>query len=376
MRIAMLSPELGEVPGQPLGGVAAATEWLIRGLLMVEPSLEIHVLRVPSEREGSQDAWGDLPVHIHHMKRSRWDNQLGILKTRDVDDILTRIDPHVIHVQGHASALDGKKHRAVLTIHGIPEKDTFLRGGPLAWLKSRFVGFREGVSRHRYPHLITIADAVLEGIEPSRFEHIHRIPNAISQGCFEPVERVETSRPVVLQVGRIIRGKNLLGLVEALGVLKDDGVPFELHVAGPKQDGEYSRKVDERMAELGLISQVKWLGPLSHAQLREALRRARVLALPSFQEMAPICIAEAQAMGVPVVASRVGGIPEMITVGETGDLIDPHAVGDIVRALRPYLMNEDLALKQGQAARQRASQYAPVSVAEATLKVYEYLANR
>ena len=130
MRIAMVSPELGDVPGKPPGGVAAATEWLIRGLLEVDDSLEIHVIRVPSARTDSLKQWGDLPVQIHHISRSRLANQLGILRTGDVDAVLERIRPDVVHVQGHASALDGRKHRAMRpSMDQVPSGCCFLYVG-------------------------------------------------------------------------------------------------------------------------------------------------------------------------------------------------------------------------------------------------------
>ena len=370
MKIAICTPELGALPGQPTGGVAAATEWLIRGLLSLNTPVEIHVVVVPAPADECTPTWGELPVSVHRVRRSRLRNQLGILGGSDVDTVLERIAPDVVHVQGHASALDGRKHGAVLTIHGIPEIDTLLRGGMFAAIKSWFVGIREGGPRHRYPHLVAIANSVLLGINQESFKGIHAIPNAINEIFFSEQEVQVRDNPVVLQVGRIIRGKNLMGLVDALATLRSEVPGLSLRIVGAEQDRDYVEQIRSRVREVDMEDMVTWLGALSHDALLGELATARVLALPSLQETAPICIAEAHAMGVPVVASDVGGVSEMVEHGVNGMLVNPSELESLVTGLRGYLKDASLAYSHGIEGQKFAKRYHPRQVAAETLQVY------
>lgn len=373
MRVAICTPEFGSEPGQPVGGVAAATEWLIRGLLGVSPDIDIHVVVTPASNGGTQSGWGEFPVSLYRVRRNRVRTQLGILGASDVHGLLSHIRPDVVHVQGHASCIDGTKFPSVLTIHGIPEKDTLLRGGRFASLKSAFVGIRESGPRHRYAHLIAIANRVMEGVRKDCFKGVHAIPNAINTDFFISGEPQRSHLPVILQVGRVIRGKNVMGLVDAMAVLAREVPDVQLRVVGPEQDPEYAERVRLRVRELGLEKQVLWLGALGHEALFSELKQARVLALPSLQETAPICIAEAHAMGVPVVANDVGGVAEMIEHGVNGMLSRVGDIESLVSGLGAYVKDEEMARMHGKSGQHFAKRYHPEAVARATLEVYRRL---
>jgi glycosyltransferase involved in cell wall biosynthesis len=93
--------------------------------------------------------------------------------------------------------------------------------------------------------------------------------------------------------------------------------------------------------------------------------------VPSFQENAPLNIAEAMAAGVPVVAARVGGIPGMVHDGQTGLLVDPHDTSGIAGAVSKIISNPKLAKDMGrQAKKSAAERFRASAVCEKTLQAY------
>jgi glycosyltransferase involved in cell wall biosynthesis len=118
---------------------------------------------------------------------------------------------------------------------------------------------------------------------------------------------------------------------------------------------------------------VEFFGRAPLAALLEFLAQATALVLPSHQENAPMVVAEAMAAGVPVVATRVGALPEMVEDGVSGWLVDPSEDA-LHAALCAILDDPGAAAEMGRRGRQLAWQrYHPQCVAQATLDVYEQL---
>jgi glycosyltransferase involved in cell wall biosynthesis len=116
---------------------------------------------------------------------------------------------------------------------------------------------------------------------------------------------------------------------------------------------------------------VVFLGLLDVKHMADEYARCSLLCLPARAESAPMVIAEAMAAGKPVVATRVGGIPEMVEDGATGRLCVPGDPGQLAACLRELLTNDDLRRDMGERARCAAIQrYRADSVARATLDAY------
>jgi glycosyltransferase involved in cell wall biosynthesis len=102
-------------------------------------------------------------------------------------------------------------------------------------------------------------------------------------------------------------------------------------------DGEHRAALERRARELELDGErVRFLGRATPGQVRELLARSLALVVPSIYEGMPLVVLEAMSSGVPVVASRVSGIPEVVVDGETGWLVpceDPPALGAVLEQL-------------------------------------------
>ena len=158
-------------------------------------------------------------------------------------------------------------------------------------------------------------------------------------------------RPVaVLCVGRLVPVKGQLVLLEAVAELVRAGrdVRLTLVGAGPMHD-----ELAAQARRLGIEERVELTGPLGHPDVLQRMRTADVFCLPSFAEGVPVVLMEAMALGVPVVTTRVMGIPELVEDGASGLLVAPGSRDDLVVSLRRLIEDRALGHALGAAGRQR-----------------------
>jgi glycosyltransferase involved in cell wall biosynthesis len=367
VRVVIITPQFPDTPETPTGGVGAATAALARGLLKARPGTEVHVVHTnPSESHGARP-WGDFDVSLHRVALPKRLTRMPVrqLIQRAVHKVVDAIRPDVVHVQASASLIDPARYPSVLTIHGIPGKDAAFRG------RSALATYRDQAQLDAYPHLIAIAGHVLQELQHKVDGRWHFVPNAIHPRFFDVRADPGVTEPVVLQVGSIIRRKNPGATIEAIGLLRDRGVEAHLRLAGPRLEEGYAKELDMMVERLGLQDRVHWLGSVPQDELVGELARARVVALPSFQETAPMVIGEAGAAGVACVVAPAGGAAEMLLDGYSGALCDARSAESVADALQRPLMDAEVARLWGQRARDGADRYHSTSVAQATARVYD-----
>ncbi len=165
----------------------------------------------------------------------------------------------------------------------------------------------------------------------------------------------------LLFVGRLRIRKGLEVLLHALADLDGPGAQAKLVIIG---DGEHRPRVQKLVSKLGLDSRVVMPGRCAPGQIRGVMARARALVVPSIYEGMPLVILEAMAAGLPIVASRVSGIPEVVEDGASGWLVPPEEVGALRAALSEVLENPVEAAKRGRRGRELvASSATPVDAA-------------
>src|SRR4051794_6305089 len=139
------------------------------------------------------------------------------------------------------------------------------------------------------------------------------------------------SAPRVACVGRLAPQKGHHLLIDAVAALKAEGVDIEVDVIG---DGPMRRSIEVALARRGVGDRIRLLGWVDEETLRATVCGARALVMPSLAEGLPVAIIEALSMGRPVIATSVGGIPELVEDGVNGWLVPPASAAGLVRALR------------------------------------------
>ena len=154
-----------------------------------------------------------------------------------------------------------------------------------------------------------------------------------------------------LFVGTYGRRKGGAELVEAVAQLRGEGISIELEFAGKEEFRGEEAELRSRVRESGLTAFVRFHGVLGAPALRELYQSSHVFVLPSRSEGLPMALLEAMAFGLPVVATRVGGIPDVIEDGESGLLIQPSRAGELADDIAPA----DLGPATARAAREAGS---------------------
>jgi starch synthase len=232
---------------------------------------------------------------------------------------------------------------------------------------------------------------VLESYSELDPERVYVVRNGIDTDEFAPdtgtdvVEqlKVDLSRPLVVFVGRITRQKGLVHLVRAAQQF-DDGTQLLL-LAGAPDTPEIAAEFDAAFGALSKARPVTWIQEmLPRASVRQVLSHATVFACPSIYEPLGIVNLEAMATETAVVASAVGGIPEVVVDGETGILVgyDPDQAGDpefiaafearFAAAVNELTRDPARAKAMGKAGRQRCiDEFSWAKIAQQTVEVYQ-----
>ncbi len=167
--------------------------------------------------------------------------------------------------------------------------------------------------------------------------------------------------PALLFVGRLRLRKGVEVLLRALALLRAEGRVPRLRIAG---DGEHRAALESAAARFGVRDQVDFLGRRRAGEIRWLLERSAALVVPSVYEGMPLVILEAMVAGVPVVASRVSGIPEVVLDPETGWLVPPEDPPALAMALGELLAAPEAAQRRGESGRRRLDErYRPEVVA-------------
>ncbi len=275
---------------------------------------------------------------------------------------LDRDAPELVHAHtygtNHAAAASRYARRRgrpfVLTAHYHPPWS--IHGG---WLRHKIRDFYD--RRLAAPIVASASRLIVQSREEERLLRVHGFPLpttvVVPPGYTPSPPPLEGDRPFaeslglpggfVLFAGRLATNKGLIPLVDAFASLSKHDPAASLVLVGA--DDGMGPAVDRRAAELGVGPRVHRTGFLPDARrLASAYREARLLALPSQYEAFGLVLLEALAQGTPVVASRVGGIPEFIESGKAGLLVPPENAPELAEAFLRLWDDEALRRRLGE----------------------------
>lgn len=197
------------------------------------------------------------------------------------------------------------------------------------------------------------------------------IYNGISPDDACGAEAHQHPRPYMLAIGRHVAQKGFDVLLQAMvRLIRARGVSHDLILAG---DGAEYSPLKALAHELGLSDRVTFTGRIEHAQAVRLFAGCSFFVLPSRHEPFGIVNLEAMAAGKAVIASNVGGVPEVVIDGETGLLVPPENVEALAAAMDRLIDDEPLRHRLGEAGRKRAPRFAWPMIADQYLEIYHEL---
>lgn len=188
---------------------------------------------------------------------------------------------------------------------------------------------------------------------PQHWQKFDIVRLGIDPAVFKPAEPSPGRNFTLLCVGRLTPAKGQHLLLETLDRLRFAGKRVELHFVG---DGPDRQSLQAQCTQLGLDDQVEFHGALNHHEVRSMYGRSDAFALPSFAEGIPVVLMEAMAAGLPCISTRITGIPELITDGETGFMAAASDVDELVERVGQLVDSPELRQKLGRAGRERVCQ--------------------
>ena len=207
--------------------------------------------------------------------------------------------------------------------------------------------------------IVTVADYAarfLQGRFPNQADRIHRVYNGLNLAEFGRTD-FSAAPQMVVAVGRLISKKGFADLIRACGLLAERGKSFQCEIIG---DGPLQNEFGAQIKELNLQDRVALPGAKPQREVRQRLAAANIFVLPSVvdpeggMDNLPTVIMEAMATGLPVVSTKIGGIPEMVIENETGFLVEPGDAVALANVIENLISDPALAQKMGRAGYERA----------------------
>jgi glycosyltransferase involved in cell wall biosynthesis len=232
---------------------------------------------------------------------------------------------------------------------------------------------RQAVQQARYFTCRTDFDTgFVRAINPTaRIFHIHEAMNPVF--FRDPWKMREDAQ--LLFVGALQERKGLSVLLHALSKVKEAIPAVRLSVIGGG-GGKHTQSLRNLVAELGVSSNVDFLGHKTAAEIADWHRWSQLFILPSDNENSPNTLAEAMVSGMPVIATNVGGIPSMVTDGKTGLLMEVRAPEQLAERIIYLLQNPQERRRLGENAHAVARiRHLPTTVADETIKAYQEILN-
>jgi len=294
-------------------------------------------------------AQGFTCIALKHMVREihPFKDISGFFELRNV---IRACAPDIIHLHSSKAGLIGRivarslKIPSIFTVHG--------------W------AFTEGVSKHRrilYRNIERVMTLLSDKIiTVSNYDKnlalSYKIGNSnlittIHNGIHDtqlPIQPVAALEPIIkmIMVARFDEPKNHRALLQALSLLKNSAWQLEFVGDGPSLNG-----VRSFAEKLGLSNRVLFSGACNDVAIR--LNQADIFCLISDWEALPLTILEAMRAGLPVIASNVGGIPELVDNNQTGVLVNRHDISSLTTAINTLVGSPDIRSKMGALGRKK-----------------------
>lgn len=255
-----------------------------------------------------------------------------------------------------AQALGGPAYS--FTVHGPEEFD-----------KPQFIHLGEKVRRAAFVVAISSygRSQLFRWVEHAHWSKVKVVHCGLERAFHDVLPVAMLTAPRLVCVGRLCEQKGQLLLMQAAGLLAEQGLEFEIVLAG---DGEMRAEIEALVERYGLQARVRITGWISSEQVRAEILAARALVLPSFAEGLPVVIMEAMALRRPVLTTYVAGIPELVCHGKNGWLFPAGSVEALAVALADCLaQSAEVLERMGEAAYQRVLERHDIDTEAAKLAV-------
>jgi glycosyltransferase involved in cell wall biosynthesis len=352
------------------------------------------------------DTFESIPVHRVMLHHRDFSGDFINFYNKKIDDLfgnlIADIMPDVVHFHnvgglsvGLFRAAKSRGIRTILTLHdywAICYKNTFLKydyticdgdvvscyecrtsvsgGGwtniPIHLRKDFIFSQFDYIDVFISPSVYLAERYMHAGVEP---EKMQVLANGIDIERFSSIQRRKPAEPLRFSyIGYLGRHKGVFTLIEALPQIGAER-KYQVNIVG---DGEEKGELENQVKNLELKDRVRFWGKVSHNEIERVFKETDVLILPSiWPENQPVSITEAMAARIPVIASRIGGIPELVDDGMTGYLFAPGNAHDLAKKMNRCIYAADNLQVMGENGYKKISAYTVENQVRLIAQLYE-----
>jgi colanic acid/amylovoran biosynthesis glycosyltransferase len=218
---------------------------------------------------------------------------------------------------------------------------------------------------------VVLNKAMFEGLLKLQVEpdHVHLIYNFIDSRFFRDIG-CKTENLTVLFCGRLVAQKGIDVLMKAFAIVVKNVPNARLILVG---DGAQRSSIEKLIIDLNLSAHVEVKGAVPFHKVSEYLSSAHIFVLPSIYEGTPNVLLQAMATGLPIVATKVGGIPDLVNDDVDGLLVEPKDAVALAKAIQLLLVNNELAERFRHSAHKKALAFKTEKIVEKYLNLFNGL---
>lgn len=247
-------------------------------------------------------------------------------------------------------------HRIVVVVesHGDFEESVFMQRRIYFTSFYRFLMNRAACFTLRHADLLrAVSDSTRQQLERWKpGHHIFQFVTWTDVETFQKAgkERQEDFSQTFLYAGLLIPRKGVVHLVKAFASIAPDFSQARLLIIGREENQTYAARLTALVKDLGLEHRIQFLGEVSQQELAQYMGQACAFVFPTYSEGLPRVVFEAMSTGLPVIATAVSGIPEIVREGSTGFLLQPGDESSLVEKMRWILEHPEASQQMGRKA--------------------------
>ena len=264
----------------------------------------------------------------------------------------------VQHLHNHFANSSCSVAMLTSVLSGIPF--SFTMHGPAVFFEAEKWRLDEKIARAAFVSCIShfCRSQGMIFAAPEHWSKMHIVHCGVTPDRYQrtdPSQTPSAGRPAGLVfVGRMAAVKGVPVLLNAIAALNGRGVELNAVLVG---DGAERSRLEARMAELGIADRVEITGYKSQSEVADYLAAADVFVLPSFAEGVPVVLMEAMATGLPVVTTRIAGIPELVEHTKNGYVVPPGDAASLAGAIEKLVTAPGLREEMGAAGQKKVQAF-------------------
>lgn len=361
------------------GGVESSVYGLVQELAK---NHIVDVFDIPRFNEKDRVEWcGNLTIHRYANPGTH--NKDAVLRLKEIVRDILALGPEVCHVHGTGAfskqiyfALQRHGIKMMLTVHGIlreEKKQALLRKPSLKALYQYIVQSRDERELLESASRIIVDTAYVEDkLKAYGLRHVpgmHVIPQGIEETFYSI--KCNPQSNIILSVGGIGPRKGHAYTIDMFNLLRAKGIKVKLHIVGALTDKTYYELLKQKISDSAYKEDISLEANLPREELLKAYKEAKLFVLHSREESQGIVFAEAMATGLPVVATKIGGIPYVVADGKSG-LLCPYGDVDVMAQNTELLLTDEQMWKEfSKEARVIAQNYSWKDIAERIVRLYK-----